>query len=81
MNKKMICNATGNGICTHCPRVPPKINGYSCGDICRKDVDEIISALVNGNIVCYNSDNDTFYEKIMYTHPTVWIDDDWEAIV
>lgn len=39
MNKKTICDVVGNGVCVHCPRVPPKINGYSCGDICRKDMD------------------------------------------
>lgn len=31
MNKKTICNAVGNGVCTHCPRVPSKINGHLYG--------------------------------------------------
>ena len=75
-----MCNATGNGICVNCPRIPPKINGYSFGDICRKDVEEILAALESGNMVCYNSDNGRFYEKLMYTHPAVYMDEDWEVI-
>lgn len=31
MNKKTICNVIGNGVCVHCPRVPPKINGHLYG--------------------------------------------------
>ena len=75
-----ICNATGNGICVNCHRIPPKINGYSFGDICRKDVEDVLAALESGNMVCYNSDNRYFYEKVMYTHPAVYIDEDWEVI-
>lgn len=76
-----ICNATGNGICINCNRVPPKVNGYSCGNICRIDVEDILAALEYGNIVCYNSDTGKFYEKIMYEHPRDFIDEDWEVIV
>lgn len=75
-----MCNATGNGICVNCHRIPPKINGYSFGDICRKDVEEILAALESENMVCYNSDNGRFYEKIMYTHPAVYMDEDWMVI-
>lgn len=76
-----ICNATGNGICVNCNRIPPKVNGYSYGNICRIDVEDILAALEYGNIVCYNSDNGKFYEKIMYEHPRDFIDEDWEVII
>lgn len=36
-----ICNATGNGICINCNHTPPTINGWSYGDICRMDAEEI----------------------------------------
>ena len=75
-----ICNATGNGICVNCNHTPPTINGWSYGNICRIDVEGILAALEYGNIVCYNSDNGKFYEKVMYTHPATYMDDDWEAI-
>ena len=75
-----ICNATGNGICINCNHTPPTVNGFKYGDICRWDVEEILTALESGNIVCYNSDTGRFYEKIMYTHPACWINDDWEVI-
>ena len=75
-----ICNATGNGICVNCNRIPPTVNGFKYGDICRKDVEDVLSALEYGNIVCYNSDNGKFYEKLMYQHPAVYIDDKWKCI-
>lgn len=75
-----ICNATGNGVCICCNHKPPTLNGYSYGDICRKDVEDILSALEYGSIVCYNSDNGKFYEKIIYEHPRDFINDDWECI-
>ena len=75
-----ICNATGNGICINCNRRPPTVNGYSYGDICRIDAEDVLSALEYGNLVCYNDHNSTFYEKVMYTDPTAYMDDDWEAI-
>ena len=76
-----ICNATGNGICINCNRIPPKVNGYSYGDICKIDVEDILAALKYGNIVCYNSDTGKFYEKIMHEHQRDFIDEDWEVIV
>lgn len=75
-----ICGATGCGVCVGCNRVPPTVNGFKYGDICRQDVEEILAALESGNIVCYNSDNDRFYEKITYTHPACFMDDEWEVI-
>ena len=73
-----ICNATGNGICVNCNHVPPKVNGYSYGNICRMDVEDILAALEYGNLVCYNTDNGKFYEKRMYEHPRDFVDDgDW----
>lgn len=75
-----ICSATGNGVCVNCHRIPPKINNYSYGDICRNDVEDILAALEYGNIVCYNPDTGRFYEKIMYTPPGCYIDDEWGVI-
>ena len=75
-----ICNATGNGVCICCNHKPPTLNGYSYGNICRKDVEDILAALEYGNIVCYNSDNGKFYEKTMYEHPRDFINEDWECI-
>lgn len=75
-----ICNATGNGVCVNCNRTPPVVNGFKYGDICRQDVEEILAALEYGNIVCFNSDTGKFYEKVLYTHPAVYMDDEWEAI-
>lgn len=75
-----ICNAASCGVCVNCNRVPPTVNGFKCGDICRQDVEEILTALEYGNIVCYNSDNGKFYEKTMYEHPRDFIDKDWECI-
>ena len=75
-----ICNATGNGICINCNRVPPKVNGYSYGNICKIDVEDILAALECGNLVCYNSDNGRFYEKIIYEHPRDFINDEWKCI-
>lgn len=75
-----LCNAVGNGVCVNCPRIPPKINGYSHGDICRREAEKVLVALSNYSMVCYNSDDNKFYEKVMYTHPAVYMDDDWEVI-
>lgn len=75
-----ICNATGNGICINCNRIPPTVNGFKYGDICRIDAEDVLSAMEYGNLVCYNSDNGKFYEKLMYQHPAVYIDDEWECI-
>lgn len=75
-----MCNATGNGICISCNHKPPTLNGYSYGDICRMDVEDILAALEYGNIVCYNSDNGNFYEKLMCEHPRDFVDDDWKCI-
>lgn len=75
-----LCYASGCGVCVNCLGVPPKINGYSQGDICRKEVEKLLVALSNYSIVCYNSDDNKFYEKIMCTHPTNYMDDDWEVI-
>lgn len=69
-----ICNATGNGICVNCNHVPPKINGYSYGDICRIDAEEVLSALERGCIVCYRGFGE-FYEKEMYANPEEYMDD------
>ena len=76
-----ICNATDNSICINCNRVPPKVNGFSYGNICRIDVEDILAALEYGNLVCYNSDNGKFYEKVMYCSVANYMDDDWEVIV
>lgn len=75
-----MCDAVGNGVCVNCNRTPPKVNGYSCGDVCRKDVEDVLLALEHFNMVCYNSDDGKFYQKEMYTHPATYMDDDWEAI-
>lgn len=75
-----MCNAVGNGVCVNCNRTPPKVNGNSCGDVCRKDVEDVLHALECFNMVCYNSDDGKFYQKEMYTHPAIYMDDDWEAI-
>ena len=76
-----ICNATGNGVCVNCNHTPPTVNGYSYGDICRYDVEELLEALSYGNMVCYNSDTERFYQKIMYTHPAIYMEgDEWEVI-
>ena len=83
MTKLTICNicyVAGNGVCVNCNHTPPTLNGFKYGDICRQDVEEILTALKYGNMVCYNSDNGKFYEKIMYTHPAVYMDDEWEVI-
>lgn len=45
-----ICNATGCGVCYHCDRTPPMINGYSCGDVCRKTVENIMNYLESGDL-------------------------------
>lgn len=58
----------------------PRVNGWSYGSICRIDAEDILAALEYGNMVCYNSDNGKFYEKVMYTHPADYMDDDWECI-
>ena len=75
-----ICNATGNGICINCDHKPPTINGHSYGDVCRKDAEKVLVALGNWSMVCYNSDDGKFYEKIMYVHPACYMDDEWEEI-
>lgn len=56
-----ICNATGNGICVGCNRTPPKINGYSYGELCRYTVQNIIDALVRGDEVFYSMATNKFY--------------------
>ena len=45
-----ICNAQGCGVCLRCNGEPPFINGYSCGDICRKTVENIMNYLEDGEL-------------------------------
>ena len=45
-----ICNASGCGVCFHCDGTPPVINGYSCGDICRKTIEAIMNYLEDGDL-------------------------------
>lgn len=45
-----ICNAQGCGVCFNCNGEPPVINGYSCGDICRKTVENIMNYLEDGEL-------------------------------
>lgn len=68
-----ICNASGNGVCVNCDGTPPKINGYSCGDVCRKTVQEIINRLSDGDIVHYDCVINKFCSR---NFP----DDVWEII-
>lgn len=77
-----ICKATGNGVCVCCNHKPPTLNGYSYGDICRMDVEDILTALEYGNLVCYDKDNKKFYERMIYMHPTEYMkeDGDWICI-
>lgn len=43
-----ICDANGCGVCVNCEGTPPIKNGYSCGDICGKVVQNIIDYLEDG---------------------------------
>lgn len=78
-----ICNATGNGVCVGCGEVPPMINGYRCGDICRHTAQKVIDVLSGGDVVVYNSDDGKFYRKVLFTDTAIFIgdpEDDWEEI-
>lgn len=77
-----ICNAS-NDICANCNLMPPKVNGWSYGDICRMDAEDVLSALEHGNLVCYNTDNEKFYEKIIYQTTANYMneDSDWIYLV
>lgn len=77
-----ICTATGNGVCVNCNHIPPKINGFSYGDICRMDAEDVLSALEYGNLVCRNSDNWKFYEKMIHQTTAEYMneDDDWVCL-
>lgn len=48
-----ICNASGVGICTRCDGITPKYDNYSCGDICRDKVQNIMNYLESGDIYCF----------------------------
>lgn len=48
-----ICNAEGNGRCVGCNGTPPKTNGISHGDICRKVVQNIIDCIADGEYYRY----------------------------
>lgn len=50
-----ICNATGCGICCRCDGIPPVTNGYSCGDICKKVVQNIIDYLEDGDLYKFSN--------------------------
>lgn len=57
-----ICNATGNGVCVNCDGIPPKINGDSCGDICRYTAQNIIDEITEySRVVIYNRETNKFY--------------------
>ena len=80
-----ICNATGCGICVNCNHTPPTINGYKRGDICRLDVEEILEALEDGDLVCYNPDNGKFYRRMILVDTACYIKEDyeqpWEVVI
>ena len=40
-----ICNRTGCGVCVNCNGVPPIIDGYNYGDICRKTAQSIMDEI------------------------------------
>ena len=52
-----ICDKEGVGVCVNCDRTPPRINGYSCGDICRKKVQNIIDCLADGDFYRFDGRN------------------------
>lgn len=45
-----ICNREGCGVCVNCNGIPPVLNGYSYGDICRKKVENIMNYLEDGDL-------------------------------
>lgn len=55
-----ICNAIGCGVCVGCNGTPPTKNGNSCGDICRKTVENIMGYLESGDI--YRFQDGKLYE-------------------
>ena len=76
-----ICNAQGNGICIGCDGKPPKLNGYSYGDVCRYTAQKVIDRLASGEIVAWNYETGKFYSKWSPLDPVYEIDDgDWEEI-
>lgn len=48
-----ICNASGVGVCVNCNQIPTKMNGYSCGDICKDKVQNIMNYLESGDIYSF----------------------------
>ena len=67
-----ICSADGCGVCVNCDGTPPIENGNSCGDICRKVIQNIIDYLededlyryINGKLYRVVIDECQFYEEI-----------------
>ena len=59
-----ICNAQGCGVCFNCNGKPPIINGYSCGDICRKTVENIMNYLEDGEL--YRFKDGKLYQVDVY---------------
>lgn len=59
-----ICNAQGCGVCFSCNSEPPVINGYSCGDICRKTVENIMNYLEDGEL--YRLKDGKLYQVDVY---------------
>ena len=54
-----ICDVSGCGVCVSCNGIPPKRNGYSCGDICRKTVQNIMNHIQDGDL--YRFENGKLY--------------------
>lgn len=50
-----ICHASGCGVCVGCDGTPPTMHGYSCGDICRKTVQNIMDYLEDGNLYMFRN--------------------------
>lgn len=78
-----ICNASGVGICSNCNRVPPKINGYSTGDICRITAQNIINEIVDKcKTVIYDKATGEFYSTEIFFDGNKFrmTDDEWEQI-
>lgn len=69
-----ICNRTGCGVCVNCNGVPPIIDGYNYGDICRKTAQSIMDEIEDGGL--YRFKDGKLYGVEVFPNDIL---DEWEV--